>query len=395
MKLFGHSGHHSASAHSASAQSATAAKPGKSHAKQVLAAVAAGAVIIAGGVFASNSIYQGKAVATKSDSSQMRSYSATDLSDVSDYQAASRGEARGSRGAGADTVSVKVVINGETQYVLGTDFTDVKSVLATGNISLDPTDTVKPALTDKVTESTVITITRPNAAIETTTQDIPFNTVEQKTDSLPAGTTQVKSEGKNGTMEFTNLVQKSGGAVISSNTLTAYVKTAPEDRVILIGTGAVSSDSDSSSSSSSSSSNSGSSSSDSSSSSSSNSNSGSSSSSNSGSSSGSSSLGTTVPAGEMQEWSHKYLLDNGYNEDDFTALVYIITHESGWNPQATNPSSGAYGLPQSLPGSKMASAGADWQTNYQTQIKWFLSYCNERYGGVTQAYNYWLANHSY
>ena len=72
---------------------------------------------------------------------------------------------------------------------------------------------------------------------------------------------------------------------------------------------------------------------------------------------------------------------------------------------ATNASSGAYGLPQALPGSKMASAGADWATNYQTQLKWFWSYCNSRYGSVQGAYsrygsvqgayNFWVANHWY
>lgn len=101
-----------------------------------------------------------------------------------------------------------------------------------------------------------------------------------------------------------------------------------------------------------------------------------------------SSLGVTVPVGEMQQWFHDYLLSNGYTEADFSAGVWIINHESGWNPRATNPSSGAYGLPQSLPGSKMASAGADWQTNYQTQLKWFVSYCN-RYGGIQGAYSAW------
>ena len=62
----------------------------------------------------------------------------------------------------------------------------------------------------------------------------------------------------------------------------------------------------------------------------------------------------------MQQWAHDYLLSNGYTEADFTATVYIITHESGWSVTATNPSSGAYGLPQALPGSKMVSEGADW-----------------------------------
>lgn len=107
-----------------------------------------------------------------------------------------------------------------------------------------------------------------------------------------------------------------------------------------------------------------------------------------------SSLGVTVPVGEMQQWFHDYLLSNGYTEADFSAGVWIINHESGWNPQATNPSSGAYGLPQSLPGSKMASAGADWQTNYQTQLRWFVSYCS-RYGGIQGAYQFWQKNNWY
>lgn len=106
------------------------------------------------------------------------------------------------------------------------------------------------------------------------------------------------------------------------------------------------------------------------------------------------SLGTTAPVGEMQEWFHDYLLSNGCTEADFAAGVWIINHESGWNPRATNPSSGAYGLPQSLPGGKMASAGADWQTNYQTQLKWFVSYC-DRYGGIQGAYDFWQTHHWY
>ena len=58
------------------------------------------------------------------------------------------------------------------------------------------------------------------------------------------------------------------------------------------------------------------------------------------------------------------------NEAQFQCFSNIVSHESGWNPSATNASSGAYGLVQALPGSKMASAGADWKTNPSTQIKW-------------------------
>ncbi len=58
----------------------------------------------------------------------------------------------------------------------------------------------------------------------------------------------------------------------------------------------------------------------------------------------------------------------------------IITKESGWNVYATNPSSGAYGLPQSLPGNKMASVGGDYLTNPYTQLMWMYKYVHERYG---------------
>ena len=79
----------------------------------------------------------------------------------------------------------------------------------------------------------------------------------------------------------------------------------------------------------------------------------------------------------------------------WAAFDAIISHESGWNPSAVNPSSGAYGLGQALPGSKMASAGADWQTNPATQIQWTLDYMNARYGSVNAAWNFWQANHWY
>ncbi|CAL9513344.1 aggregation-promoting factor C-terminal-like domain-containing protein [Streptomyces atacamensis] len=79
----------------------------------------------------------------------------------------------------------------------------------------------------------------------------------------------------------------------------------------------------------------------------------------------------------------------------FQCFSNIVERESGWNYKAQNPSSGAYGLVQALPGSKMASAGADWQTNPATQIKWGLNYMNERYGSPCGAWDFWQANHWY
>ncbi|MFE9559207.1 transglycosylase SLT domain-containing protein [Streptomyces sp. NPDC006703] len=79
----------------------------------------------------------------------------------------------------------------------------------------------------------------------------------------------------------------------------------------------------------------------------------------------------------------------------FAAFSKIVSHESGWNHTATNSSSGAYGLVQALPASKMASAGADWKTNPATQIKWGLDYMNSRYGSPVGAWNFWQAHHWY
>jgi hypothetical protein len=67
-------------------------------------------------------------------------------------------------------------------------------------------------------------------------------------------------------------------------------------------------------------------------------------------------------------------------------LVNLWTHESSWNVYATNPSSGAYGIPQALPGVKLAAAGADWQTNPATQIRWGLDYIAARYGTPCNAW---------
>lgn len=83
----------------------------------------------------------------------------------------------------------------------------------------------------------------------------------------------------------------------------------------------------------------------------------------------------------------------GIAPSDYQYADYIITKESRWNPSARNASSGAYGLCQALPGSKMASAGADWATNPVTQLKWCHGYAIGRYKSWANAYNFWLSHH--
>lgn len=82
----------------------------------------------------------------------------------------------------------------------------------------------------------------------------------------------------------------------------------------------------------------------------------------------------------------------GVSEGDLSSALDLIYHESGCRVDASNASSGAYGIPQALPGSKMASVGADWQTNPVTQIRWMIGYVNGRYGGWSQALAWWYSH---
>ncbi|MFN8075724.1 MAG: hypothetical protein U0Q15_09915 [Kineosporiaceae bacterium] len=82
------------------------------------------------------------------------------------------------------------------------------------------------------------------------------------------------------------------------------------------------------------------------------------------------------------------LAEYGWGETQFSCLNSLWNRESGWNYRAQNPSSGAYGIPQSLPGRKMASAGADWRTNPATQIEWGLDYIHDRYGTPCGAWSH-------
>ena len=85
----------------------------------------------------------------------------------------------------------------------------------------------------------------------------------------------------------------------------------------------------------------------------------------------------------------------GWGDDQFAALDQLWQHESGWNHQAHNTSSGAHGIPQALPGSKMGMFGADWATNPETQIKWGLHYIKSGYGSPSGALGFWNSHNWY
>ena len=108
---------------------------------------------------------------------------------------------------------------------------------------------------------------------------------------------------------------------------------------------------------------------------------------------GSTKGGRHAGPGKSRAWAQAELPELGWR-GQFGALNNIWNHESGWRWYAANPS-GAYGIPQSLPASKMASAGRDWHDNSYTQMKWGLGYIRSRYGSPNNAWRFWRGHNYY
>lgn len=99
---------------------------------------------------------------------------------------------------------------------------------------------------------------------------------------------------------------------------------------------------------------------------------------------------------EYQQYAHDLVINTyGWSEYDFQCLVNLWERESEWDPNSHNGSSGAHGIPQSLPASRMASEGADYYTNGYTQIRWGLKYIKERYGSPANAWSHFQSKNWY
>ena len=91
-------------------------------------------------------------------------------------------------------------------------------------------------------------------------------------------------------------------------------------------------------------------------------------------------------SGSPEQIAEAMLASFGWSLSQFACLDPLWEHESGWSVTADNPDTGAYGIPQALPGDKMADAGPDWQTDAATQIRWGLTYIKDLYGSPCAAY---------
>jgi len=104
--------------------------------------------------------------------------------------------------------------------------------------------------------------------------------------------------------------------------------------------------------------------------------------------------GPVVPASTAQAYAAGIVARRGWAASEFACLVALWNRESGWNAHAANPS-GAYGIPQALPGSKMGAAGGDWRNDHRVQIRWGIGYIAGRYGSPCGAWAHSQAVGSY
>ena len=96
----------------------------------------------------------------------------------------------------------------------------------------------------------------------------------------------------------------------------------------------------------------------------------------------------TAASGSPRQIAQATLGSFGWSSSQFSCLDPLWEHESRWSVTAANPGSGAFGIPQALPGSRMASAGPDWQTSAATQITWGLRYIRDTYGSPCAAWSH-------
>ena len=231
-----------------------------------------------------------------------------------------------------------VVKDGIIEKYLMTASYDYKTIMNEAGVTVYDGDEIKMVPNDNFLENgvaNVYTVTRNGGRVVTVEEEIPFAEETVRDASLERGKTEVRQLGEVGTKKVSYNVLYVNNEEVSREVVSEDVVRQPVSRVTAVGAKA----------------------------------------------------SVRPDQATCAEW----VRAAGVSEADVAAAVDLIYHESGCRVDATNASSGAYGIPQALPGSKMASAGADWETNPVTQIRWMAGYVS-RYGGWQGAVNFWYAH---
>ena len=241
--------------------------------------------------------------------------------------------------------TVHVAVDGQT-IDASTSGATVRDAMLDVGLVLAEGDRLSVPLDATAVSGLVVVVTRAASTGETSTEAVPYETREVEDPTLPRGERRVGTRGKAGVQITTYRVERIGGAVVSRTPIRSVVTTAPVAEVVHVGTGTVPP------------------------------------------------VGPVDP-GSAQAIAQAMMPSYGWDDQQFACLVQLWHKESGWRVNAENRSSGAYGIPQALPGSKMASAGADWRTNPATQITWGLGYIKGRYTTPCGAWSHFLSKNWY
>ena len=271
--------------------------------------------------------------------------------------------------------NVKITFSNNHEITVLTSKTKVSEILEENHIILSSDEVVIPNMEDEITTTNSIIITKEGKEpvkvanvseeelkgnvedivenysniveeIITVQEPIPFETITKDVSNGGTKTNKVIQVGKNGIKEVTYRVKYKDQVEIERTEISSKIIKEPVNKIVEVQTKIVTSRS------------------------------------------ATVSRNVSGSVAEYQAYAAQMCSSYGWSETDFECLVRLWNRESGWNPYAYNSSSGAYGIPQALPGSKMASAGSDYQTNYKTQINWGLSYIKARYGTPQNAWNH-------
>lgn len=246
---------------------------------------------------------------------------------------ASRSEALGRSPLKITTLKhLTVSIDGQV-IERATSAATVRDVLDDLGVVLNPGDVVSPALDELPTDGQVISVGRVAASTTTVNEVLPYTVEETQDPKLVVGQRVVKQAGRVGQATTTYDVALVDGVEATRTIVAQQVTVEPRTEIVHVGTLELPDPTT-----------------------------------------------VVVDAGSARALGQAMALERGYGADEFACLERLWTKESNWNVTAENPSSGAYGIPQSLPGTKMASVAADWRTNAATQITWGLNYIEGRYG---------------
>lgn len=222
------------------------------------------------------------------------------------------------------------------QFTARTQATTVDELLKEKNITLGSADGVSPSQTTPLTEGMDVKVWR-NGKQTVTQEEVISRPVEEIKDADRAmGVREIKEAGSDGKRNVTYEVETKDGTEASRKEIASVTTLEPVKQVVIVGTKVL------------------------------------------------------LPSGSHTDW----MAAAGIAESDYGYVDFIVSHESGWGHMKSNYSgSGAYGLCQALPATKMASAGADYMTNPITQLRWCNGYAIGRYGSWAAAYNFWITNH--